>query len=133
MVSSFLFAGKIAYARAMMYVHGDLVPRPKLYGIYDDQIFIRNKDTVPTLSTDSTRWKQLIIQSNKYTSFIFMNDRRKRLGFEVDSLIKYVVLYPNDDTLTESNFLIHSTDSVHLALEGDLQGYSLHVLLKKWN
>ena len=116
-----------------MYVHGDLVPRPKLYGIYDDQTFIRNKDTIPPLSTDSTRWKQLIIESNKYTSFIFMNDRRKRLGFEVDSLIKNVVLYPNDDTLTESNFLIHSTDSVHLALEGDLQGYSPHVLLKKWN
>jgi uncharacterized membrane protein YphA (DoxX/SURF4 family) len=125
------FYGNISYLRSMMRVYGDLTPKPRLYGIYDVQTFIRNKDTVPPLTTDSTRWKQLVIQSNKYVSFIYMNDRRRRLRFEVDSLIKQAVLYPEDDTLVKSRFSIHPEDSVHLTLNGALKADSLHVLLKK--
>ena len=49
--------------------YGDAAPKPPLYGIYDVETFVRNKDTLPPLTTDTSRWKQIVInyaQSDSY-------------------------------------------------------------------
>jgi uncharacterized membrane protein YphA (DoxX/SURF4 family) len=125
------FYGNIFFIHKMTRVYGDLTPKPKLYGIYEVQSFIRNKDTVPPLTTDSTRWRQLVVETDKYAVFFFMNDKQKWMRFEVDSTLKKAVLFPGDDTLVKSGFLIRSIDSMHLEMDGTLHSDSLHVLLKK--
>ena len=125
------FYGTISSTQKMTRVYGDLIPKPNLYGIYEVQSFIRNKDTIPPLTTDSTRWRQLVVQTDKYAVVFYMNDKRKWMRFEVDSTLRKAVLYPGDDTLVKSGFLVHSIDSVHLELDGTLLTDSLHVLLKK--
>jgi uncharacterized membrane protein YphA (DoxX/SURF4 family) len=125
------FYWTISSIQKMTRVYGDLSPKPKLAGIYEVQFFIRNKDTVPPLTTDSTRWRQMVVQTNKYVVFYYMNDKYKWMRFEVDSSQKKAVLYPGDDTLVKSGFLIRSIDSTHLAMDGTLHSDSLHVLLKK--
>lgn len=129
-ILGFLY-GTIFFTQEMTRVYGDLTPKPKLYGIYEVQSFVRNKDTVPPLTTDSTRWRQLVVQTDKEAVFFYMNDKRKWMRFEVDSTLKKAVLYSRDDTLVKSVFLIRTIDSVHLELNGTLQSDSLHVLLKK--
>jgi hypothetical protein len=125
------FYAAIFSIQKMSRVYGDLMPKPKLYGIYEVQSFVRNKDTVPPLTTDSTRWRQMVVETDKYAVFFYMNDKRKWMRFEVDSTLKKAVLYPGDDTLVKSNFYIRSIDSAHLEMNGTLHFDSLHVLLKK--
>jgi len=40
---------------------GKNAPKSAIYGIYEVQKFIKNQDTIPPLTTDSIRWKRLII------------------------------------------------------------------------
>src|SRR4030095_11608957 len=37
--------------------YGDNAPKPPLYGIYNTDMVIRNNDTIPPLTTDTSRWK----------------------------------------------------------------------------
>ncbi len=115
----------------MTRLFGDLKPKPKLYGIYEVQSFVLNKDTIPPFATDSTRWKQVVVETDKYAIFFYMNDKIKWMHIEVDSTSKQAVLYAVDDTLVKSHFLIQSIDSAHLEMNGVLHFDSLHVILKK--
>jgi hypothetical protein len=125
------FYATIFSIQKMTHVYGDLAPKPKLYGIYEVQSFIRNKDTIPPLTTDTTRWRQIVVQTDKYSVFFYMNNKRKWMRFEVDSTLKKAALYPGDDTSVKYGFLVRSIDSVHLEMDGTLRTDSLHVLLKK--
>jgi hypothetical protein len=35
--------------------YGDNAPKPPLYGIYNHELVIRNNDTIPPLTTDTSR------------------------------------------------------------------------------
>jgi hypothetical protein len=123
--------GTISTIKKMTALYGDLRPIPRLYGIYDVQTYIRNKDTIPPLLTDTSRWKQLIVQTDKYAVIYYMDEKYKWMRFEVDSSMKNAVMYPDQDTMVKSKFVIRNVDSLHLAMDGTFYSDSLHLLLKK--
>jgi hypothetical protein len=51
----------ITQAMDSMKKYGDEAPKPPLYGIYNVQMFIQDKDTLPLLTTDTLRWSKLIV------------------------------------------------------------------------
>ncbi len=66
--------GNAAACFARVKTSGDQRPRPPLYGIYDVTEFIRNGDTLPPLTTDGSRWRQLITDFPNHIHVKLMND-----------------------------------------------------------
>jgi hypothetical protein len=112
--------------------YGDKRPLPPLYGIYNTNIFIRNRDTIPPLTTDATRWKQLIIEFDKNIQVKFMNDELQWYSFSVDTVKHLVTLNTYDNTISKS-FLSYKTDGSWLTLTGNLFDDSVYMRLNKYD
>ncbi|WP_025142251.1 hypothetical protein [Pedobacter jeongneungensis] len=54
--------------------YGSAAPKPFLYGIYNVESMRLKGTTLPPLTTDSTRWKQMIISYEGYARVKKMND-----------------------------------------------------------
>jgi uncharacterized membrane protein YphA (DoxX/SURF4 family) len=78
-----------------MHIYGDSAPKAPLSGIYNIETFIRNKDTIPPLLTDTIRWRQLIIAGSKgdaYVTIRTMNDAEK--GYQlVEDTVKHTITF----------------------------------------
>jgi hypothetical protein len=83
---------------------GDDAPKPPLYGIYNTELLIRNNDTIPPLTTDTTRWKQIIIQTPDYARIKLMNDTVRNYNFKIDTAKCEAVIYPAWDTAGKTYF-----------------------------
>src|SRR5438046_341143 len=92
-------------ALSAMKQYGDAAPRPPLYGIYNIETFIRNKDTIAALATDTIRWNKLIVSYPGYGFIKMMNDSIKGLAFKTDTLTKKIVMFNYADTAKKSNFV----------------------------
>jgi uncharacterized membrane protein YphA (DoxX/SURF4 family) len=112
--------------------YGDDSPKTALYGIYNTDLFVNNRDTIPPLTTDTTRWKQLIVQFEKYSVVKMMNDSIRRYNFLVDTSKKTVSAFFDTDTLHKAEFHYYQ-DTAWLNLEGKLRDDSLHIRLKKYD
>jgi uncharacterized membrane protein YphA (DoxX/SURF4 family) len=84
--------------------YGDNAPKPPLYGIYNTELLIRNNDTIPPLTTDTTRWKQIIIQTPDYARIKLMNDTVRNYNFKIDTAKCEAVVYPPWDTAGKTHF-----------------------------
>jgi hypothetical protein len=127
---SYVIFGSISENIESQKEYGDLRPKSALYGIYNAVTVIRNKDTVPPLTTDTTRWKQLIIQFEKYSTVKLMNDSIQYFNFVVDTMAKTVTIYNYADTLNKSKFS-YVMDSSYLILNGMMSKDSLYMKFKK--
>lgn len=112
--------------------YGDLRKLPPLYGIYNTETVVRNNDTLPPLTTDSTRWKQLIIQFPANAQVKMMNDSIKRFNFIVNDSAKSILVYSNTDTVNKST-LFYRADSTALILTGRLNKDSVYMRLNKYD
>ncbi len=112
--------------------YGDNRKKPPLYGIYNTETFIRNKDTIAPLTTDTTRWKQLVIQFEKNAQVKLMNDTVRRYNFIVDTVSSSVSVYPNTDTLNKSK-LFYQADTAYLTLSGKIKNDSVYMRFKKYD
>ena len=112
--------------------YGDNRTLPTLYGIYNSTLFVKNHDTLPPLTTDTTRWKQLVIQFDKYAMVKTMDDSARNYNFEVDSAKRSISAWTNTDTLHKAHF-VFKTDSTHLRLDGKWKDDSLHILFSKFD
>ncbi|SIN69532.1 DoxX family protein [Chitinophaga niabensis] len=108
--------------------YGDKRPLPPLYGIYNTELLVRNNDTIPPLTTDTTRWRQLIIQFEKRATVKLMNDTIKPYNLVVDTTLKTATVFSNTDTLHKV-VLNYKADSVYLTLSND----SLYYRFKKYD
>ncbi|MBS1933139.1 MAG: DoxX family membrane protein, partial [Bacteroidetes bacterium] len=97
--------------------YGDSRTLPHYYGIYNVSSWVKNKDTVPPLLTDPSRWKRLILQFPGYATVYKMNDSSKNYVFEVDSTFKTATIYPQGDTTQKSKLSIQG-DSSTLMIAG---------------
>ena len=112
--------------------YGDNAPKPPLYGIYNTELVIRNNDTIAPLTTDTSRWKQIVIQTNDYARIKLMNDTVRNYNFKIDTLLKTAVVYPNWDTLNKMSFnYIKDTD--YLVLRGIMKNDSLYIKAKRYD
>jgi hypothetical protein len=66
--------------------YGDAAPKPKYYGIYNVQYFIRGHDTLPPLTTDSTRWRRFWVSLYGRAAIGMMNDSIKNYTLHVDTV-----------------------------------------------
>lgn len=121
-------------------LYGDQAPKPKLYGLYNVDLFVVNNDTLPPLTTDSLRWRQLVIEWDGYAKVRHMADNSssfytkmdstasQKIDFTLrkDSTIKYSFDYaePDSNTFTMSGVSQGDTFSIFMTRKG-LDNYRL--------
>lgn len=108
-------------------IYGSTAPKPKNYGLYEVERFERNGDTIPPLTTDSTRWENFIIQYKGRARSYSMTNKRQFYNYEVDSLDQYILMRPMGDTLDMDTLYFTQLDSAHFKLNGILRGDTLNV------
>jgi hypothetical protein len=72
--------------------YGSAAPKPFLYGIYNVEDMRLKGKTLPPLTTDSTRWKQMIISYTGYARVKKMNDSTTNFTTVFDQKKKEMVL-----------------------------------------
>jgi len=93
-------------------------PKPALYGIYNIQNIIKNKDTVPLIIANNQLWKRVVIQSDKYILFYDMQDDATRYNVKLfDTIQRTMNLTKYKDSTTTYNFRYTLNDSI-LSLQG---------------
>jgi uncharacterized membrane protein YphA (DoxX/SURF4 family) len=112
--------------------YGDKAPKPSLYGIYNTELIIKNNDTISPVITDTTLWRQIIIQSKNFANIKLMNDSVSSYNFRVDTIAKKVVVFPFWDTLNKINFY-YIKDSGYLTLVGKIKNDSVRLKFKRFD
>ncbi len=112
--------------------YGDkAVQKTPMFGIYYVTKFVKNKDTLPPLATDSLQWKQLNIVYANYATIKMMNDSLKGYSFKPDTVKKTVELFTYSDTLDKSTLHYYNPDSKHIILTGRLKEDSVYIVMQK--
>jgi hypothetical protein len=94
-------------------------PTPLLYGIYDVENYVVNKDTLPPLLTDKTRWKKMICDK-RYGNYIItksMSDTNTWFTYEIDTIKNTLEMVNTRDSTNVYNFNFIKRDST-LVFEG---------------
>ncbi|WP_299272745.1 DoxX family protein [uncultured Psychroserpens sp.] len=107
-----------------------LKSKSEFYGIWESQLFIKNKDTIPPLLTDTYRWRYLIVDLKKKAAIKKMNDSIDRYQFKFDTVQKKIVFNREADLIPQ-HFFYNLNDDTTLELKGVLDGDSLQVYFKR--
>lgn len=117
--------------------YGDAAPHTAFRGIYEVRTFIRNKDTLPPLLTDTVRWKQLIIDGSPtypYANIRGLDDSsRGYYSFKLDTLKQTMTLASYRDTTVKYRFNYRFAQKDSLILAGALNKDSLEIGLKLYD
>ena len=110
---------------------GPNAKRPPLYGLYQIETFVRNRDTLKPLTTDAARWNKFWISSPGRASVKFMNDSVKAYNFKPDTLKHIIAVTTNADTAHQ--FYLHYTmlKPDIMILEGQWKRDTIYVRLHK--
>ncbi len=100
---------------------GDDAPKPKLYGYYNIATFVKNKDTLPPLLTDTVRWNKLVFGSYDRVSAELMNDTLIAYTYVDDTLKHILTMKQRNDTSLKYrfNYLSLPGDTLQLASADD--------------
>ena len=105
--------------------------RPPLYGLYEVEAFVRNGQDLPPLTTDSTRWRKLVVQTQTAFNIKMMDDSMANYGTEYDAAKNTVSLNVGNDKSKKYPLAWSRPDADHLLLEGTLAKDALSVRLRK--
>jgi len=96
--------------------YGDDAPKPKLYGYYNINTFVKNTDTLPPLLTDTTRWNKLVFGYYDRVSVKMMNDTLISFTYANDTLKHQLTLTGRSDTTLKYhlNYRILPADTLEL-------------------
>ena len=123
----------IQQALSAMKQYGEAAPKPPLHGIYNIETFVRNKDTLAPLTTDTTRWDQLIVSYPGYAFIKMMNDSTRGFAFSADTVEKKIEMFSYRDTTKKSNFVYNFPQKNALRLIGKLNGDSVVIQMNKYD
>jgi len=115
---------------------GQKAPRGPLYGVYNTDYFLRNRDTILPSKNDSLRWKQLVIDSrawNQSSVIKFNNDNRVNYTINTDTAKRTLSFQSLIDTTKKYSFRYRIQDSTHIVLKGLWNSDSLEVLMTKYD
>ncbi|OYU53953.1 MAG: hypothetical protein CFE25_17865 [Chitinophagaceae bacterium BSSC1] len=111
--------------------------KPLPTGVYDVTSFVRNKDTVPALVSDTIRWQNLIMEKGHLGSVGSKDNQFRQLygrgyfNIQEDSTSKQLEFRKSrSDSLPFARFKYLTKDS-SIYLWGKLKTDSLHIVLKK--
>ena len=110
-------------------------PKPILYGIYDVESFVVNKDTIPPLLTDKTRWKKIISDGKWFSDYIIvkrMNDQTTWYKHEIDTLKNTIRLVSTQDSTDVFHLHYMKNDSV-LTFKGLWKKDSVNIKMDKFD
>jgi hypothetical protein len=102
--------------------------------IYDVTTFIAS-DTLPPLTTDSLRWKRVILFVNINPDLMViynMNDNQKWYKFDIDSSKKIFTLYDNPNDKSGQVFNYNYSSKTSLQFKGKWYGKNIEVLMKEF-
>lgn len=117
----------------MSKMYGVNAEKPKLYGFYEVDTFVRNNDTIPPLMTDKTRWRHMIIERQDQAIVNTMTNRGLRYSFKPDSLESFVRIHAIGDTVHVDSLYYSMPDSTTFLLEGIFMNDTLNILFSKKN
>jgi hypothetical protein len=123
----------VQQALSAMKQYGDAAPKPPLHGIYNIETFVRNRDTLAALVTDTTRWHQLIVSYPGYAFIRMMNDSTRGYAFNTDTTAKKIEMFSYEDTTKKSNFIYSFPEENVLLLIGRLNTDSVVIKMKKYD
>jgi len=109
----------------------DTRAKPPLYGIYDVQTFVRNKDTLAPLTTDTVRWRKLIVSGKEYAGVRLMNDSSRTFTFKPDTAARKIVMTRRGDTTQKGHLEYSLMGKDGMLLRGKWMSDSIFVTLKK--
>jgi hypothetical protein len=112
--------------------YGDAAKKPPLYGIYNVQSFVRNKDTIAPLKTDATRWDKLTISYPEAARVILMNDSSIRYSFVIDT-VRDTIMMDSKINYDKIRFTYSKPQNDILLLKGKFKNDSLSITLKKYD
>jgi hypothetical protein len=104
---------------------------PPLYGLYKVESFVKNKDTLPPLTTDTTRWSKFWISYPGGITIKLMNDSIKYFPAITDTAKHRIVVNNAADTVRvyTLNYTFEKPDI--LVLKGNWKQDSISVRLHK--
>ncbi|MEL6676494.1 MAG: DoxX family protein [Bacteroidota bacterium] len=111
--------------------YGEKKPKPPLFGIYEVDQFVLNQDTLPPLTTDTTRWQRLLFERWGGVRLQKMDDSYERLSVEVDSSLAELNLWPRQDTVNQYTFSYQWMDSTQLEMQGIWAGDTLWMQMRR--
>lgn len=113
--------------------YGDRAPKPPLYGIYDVQTYVQNRDTLPPLKTDTVRWGRMLINWSGAATVKLINDSTKNFAFKLDTTKKTIEMYSWNDTTHKSYFAYNKPAQDILEMNGLWKGDSVSIRMKMYD
>jgi hypothetical protein len=133
---AFVLALNISDGADGLHKYGDGAPKTALFGIYNTETFLKNRDTLAPLDTDTLRWKQFVVIGNSAYAWVtikMMNDSLKSFAYRPDTINKTLVLFSYADTSRKYLFNYSFPQKDLMALKGNWKGESVEIRLKKYD
>ena len=112
--------------------YGDDAPKPKLYGLYNVDVFVKkNNDTESPLTNNDVRWKQIVIQREGYATVRFAGDSSIGFFTKLDTVSQRINFTLRTDTTVKCSFRYDLPGSDRFHLKGTIQGDSVSILTRK--
>ena len=110
---------------------GENRKKPALYGIWEARSFIKNGDTLPPLTTDTYRWRYLIVDIKEEAIVKTMDDIKYPKTFIADTTSQKIRIHEMDSESEEYNFTYLNLGPEALKLDGIIESDTLHIIFSK--
>ncbi len=107
--------------------------RSPLYGIYDVQQFTRNGHSLPPLTTDSVRWKQVVIEGPHQLWLVMTNDDWHNYRINYDSTTLALTIFTGQKPTTPNALSFTPSGPGEFTLRGVFVQDTLVVTLKRFD
>ncbi|HWB24149.1 MAG TPA: DoxX family protein [Chitinophagaceae bacterium] len=132
-IIAFVLYNNLSDAITGMKLYGEARPKPPLYGIYSVKTFVRNHDTIAPLLTDTTRWRNLIINWPNVSTVKMTSDKMVYYAFRPDTTAKKIEMFSYADTTKKSHFDYSFIGNDSLVLKGKWMDDSVLIAMKKYD
>lgn len=120
-------------ALKQQYTYGTLAPKPFLYGIYNvETVKFKGKEVLP-LTTDSTRWRQMVINWADYAQVKLMNDSIITFATVFNRDKKELILNSRNQDPAQFMLKYSLPDKNHLIFYGKKDTDSIYISFKRKN
>ena len=113
--------------------YGDAAPKAPLYGIYDVKTYSLQGKILPPLTTDSIRWKRIIISYPGYARVTKMNDSTFWIKLKVDTIAKKLNFTSNEDPEDKFTLNYSLKQKDELLINGMINKDSVAIATKRFD